>query len=155
MNKTTPVQFQRGFTLIEVLVATALLGLTVTMLSAGVTSNLKAVRDNRDNAAAKAYAQSMLEAYRSTWTESSKYIDKINPNFSTLPELPAAYKKTPPDVNITSVILTDAAGQDITKAKGKGYPQVMQVAVTIYKGTTPAVQLSTRISDPSERNKVK
>lgn len=145
----------RGFTLIEVLVAVSILGLVVVVLSNGVISNLRATQYTRTSAGARAYAQSVLEAYRSAWSEVDNYKSKTTPDLSGLPALPEPYQDKTPVVKITDVPLKDAAGNDITKAKDTNIVQVRQVEITVFKSNAPAVVLSTRISDPSARKRIK
>lgn len=145
----------RGFTLIEVLVAVSILGLMAVVLSNGVISNLRATHYTRTSAGAKAYAQSVLEAYRSAWSEVDNYKNKTTPDLSGLPALPDPYRDKTPVVKITDVPLKDEAGNDITKAKDTNVVQVRQVEITIFKSSAPAVVLSTRISDPSARKRIK
>lgn len=143
-----------GFTLIEVLVAMSILALAVMILSNGVLSNLRAERETRAAAAARAYAQNALELFRNVWSDPVKYKAGVKPDFSGLPALPAEYLKKAPDLNATPVTLKDSTGNDITTTKD-GVVQVYQVDVIVYKGTTPAVRMSTRISDPSTRTRIK
>lgn len=145
----------QGFTLIEMLVAVGILALVVVVMADGVTSNLRAAQYTRNSAQAKAYAQSVLEAYRSAWSEVDNYKLKAVPDLSGLPELPAPYQSKAPLVRITDVALADAAGNDITLAKDTNIVQVRQVEVTVFRNSDSAVVLSTRISDPSARKRIK
>lgn len=145
----------QGFTLIEMLVAVGILTLLVVVMADGVTSNLRAAQYTRNSAQAKAYAQSVLEAYRSAWSEVDNYKLKAVPDLSGLPKLPAPYQSKAPLVRITDVALADAAGNDITLAKDTNIVQVRQVEVTVFRNSDSAVVLSTRISDPSARKRIK
>lgn len=145
----------QGFTLIEMLVAVGILAVVVVVMASGVTSNLRAAQYTRTSAQAKAYAQSVLEAYRSAWSEVDNYRLKSVPDLSGLPALPAPYQAKAPAVRITDVALVDAAGNDITTAKDTNIVQVRQVEVTVFRDTESAVVLSTRISDPSARKRIR
>lgn len=153
MNRHT----QQGFTLVETLVAVGILALVVAMVSQGIIGNLRASQETRENAAAKAYAQALLDAYRSVWSNPDNYVKSIEPDEAGLPSLPDNYKIKEPLVNISPVPLTSSSGADITNITNSAgpYPQIKEVKVTVYKGTAVSVTMSTRISDPSKRTKIK
>lgn len=153
MNRRT----QQGFTLVETLVAVGILALVVAMVSQGIIGNLKASQETRENAAAKAYAQALLDAYRSVWSNPDNYVKSIEPDGAGLPSLPDTYKVKQPTANVLAVPLKSKSGADITNITTSvgTYPQIKEVKVTVYKGSAVAVTMSTRISDPSKRTKIK
>lgn len=158
MNKNRPTVSKRtsGFTLVEILVAIAMLLILITAVSSMILTSLKAVRITRDNAAAKTYAMAILDIYRAKWANEDAYMSAQTPVFTDLPTLPRSYSSTTPEVVITSVGIKDGSGillPDLV-IKGVSSPLVRRVTVTLTSDEGNAVNYYTDISNPSRRNKL-
>lgn len=78
---------QSGFTLIEVLIAIALLGILVAVLTATLTGSLNLNRQAQQQLGTTTGAQQVLESIRNAWTTLANYDNACAPSVS----LPSGY----------------------------------------------------------------
>lgn len=86
---------RKGMSLIEILIAMAVLTILVTAVAYAVTGMMNITRDSRISAASANYAQAVVERYRTYWRDPTKYFDAsvaTDPNYS-------AYYAVLPDVS--------------------------------------------------------
>jgi prepilin-type N-terminal cleavage/methylation domain-containing protein len=73
--KTTPKQHSHGFTLIEILVSLALLGI-LGLVASGFVLPLKITRDSSQESQALTYARSYVEILKSRWLDKNAFENK-------------------------------------------------------------------------------
>lgn len=133
----------RGLTLIEVLVALAILGLVLGTVAASIGSSLEASRQSRLQALATEYAQAVVERYRVHWSSPASYQAGSTP--PSLSELNSRLAGAGLSASI------DASGQinpDGSAFTGTGQPPLRRVVVEVRQGTRLRARVATEIGNP-------
>ncbi|MCA9840204.1 MAG: type II secretion system protein [Trueperaceae bacterium] len=85
-----------GFSLIELLIAVAVFSVVMLALSGILVNGLQLRRSNSNEIQALAYANTVLERYKSHWVESSNYSAGTLVNAAYLPSLPSGFSQQGP-----------------------------------------------------------
>lgn len=132
-----------GFTLVEVLVALAVLTIVLGVVVASIGSSLQISRQSRINAFASEYVQSVAERYRSHWSVPANYTAG-----STPPDLAALASKIQ-SVNLTATInAAQVINPDGTAFTGTGQPPLRRIVVEVRQGSNVRARLVTDIGNP-------
>lgn len=132
-----------GFTLVEVLVALAVLTIVLGVVAASIGSSLQISRQSRINAFVSEYVQSVAERYRSHWSVPANYTAG-----STPPDLAALASKIQ-SVNLTATInAAQVINPDGTAFTGTGQPPLRRIVVEVRQGSNVRARLVTDIGNP-------
>lgn len=132
-----------GFTLVEVLVALAVLTIVMGVAAASIGSSLQISRQSRINAFASEYVQSVAERYRTHWSVPANYTAG-----STPPNLAALASKIQ-SVNLTATInAAQVINPDGTAFTGTGQPPLRRIVVEVRQGSNVRARLVTDIGNP-------
>lgn len=138
-----PKRESRGFTLVEVLVALAVLTIVLGVVAASIGSSLQISRQSRINAFASEYVQSVAERYRAHWSVPANYSAG-----STPPNLVALADKLQ-SANLTATInATQVINPDGTAFAGPGQPPLRRIVVEVRQGSSVRARLVTDIGNP-------
>ncbi len=132
-----------GFTLVEVLIALAVLTIVLGVVAASIGSSLQISRQSRINAFASEYVQSVAERYRAHWSVPANYSAG-----STPPDLSALATKLQ-SANLTATInATQVINPDGTAFTGTGQPPLRRIVVEVRQGSNTRARLVTDIGNP-------
>jgi prepilin-type N-terminal cleavage/methylation domain-containing protein len=138
MNHTN---YQKGLTLVEIIVAIAVFSIIMLALSGTIVQGLQLRRNNSIDAQSIAYATSILETYKNFWASSAKYTANKPP---TLPTTPLGLQEAVANTDILLSCL-NADGSDSTTTTCA--LRRVHVRVKDLKGTIRA-DLVTEIGNP-------
>lgn len=93
-----------GLSLVEILIAMAVLTILVTAVAYAVTGMMNITRDSRITSAAADYAQAVVERYRTYWRDPSNYFDA---SVATDPDYPAYYATVPDISDLANKLISD------------------------------------------------
>ncbi len=132
-----------GFTLVEVLVALAVLTIVLGVVAASIGSSLQVSRQSRINAFASEYVQSVVERYRTHWSVPANYTAG-----STPPNLSALADKLQ-SANLTANIdASQVINPDGTAFSGTGQPPLRRIVVEVRQGSNIRARIVTDIGNP-------
>lgn len=133
----------RGFTLVEVLIALAILTIILGVATASIGSSLQVSRQSRINAIASEYVQSVAERYRAHWSVPDNYNRGSRP-----PDLAALASKLT-SANLSATIDdTQKINPDGTRFEGSGQPPLRRVVVEVRQGSSTRARLVIDIGNP-------
>lgn len=132
-----------GFTLVEVLVALAVLTLVLGAVAASIGSSLQVSRQSRINAIASEYVQSVTERYRTHWSVPANYTAG-----STPPDLSALASKLASAGLTATINATQAINPDGTAFTGTGQPPLRRIVVEVRQGSNVRARVVTDIGNP-------
>lgn len=132
-----------GLTLVEILVALAVLTIVLGVAAASIGSSLQASRQSRINAFASEYVQSVVERYRTHWSVPAHYTAG-----STPPDLSVLASKLH-SANLTATInAAQVINPDGTAFTGTGQPPLRRVVVEVRQGSSIRARVVTDIGNP-------
>lgn len=133
----------RGFTLVEVLIALAILTIILGVATASIGSSLQVSRQSRINAIASEYVQSVAERYRAHWSVPANYNAGSRP-----PDLTALASKLT-SANLSATIDDrQKINPDGTRFTGRGQPPLRRVVVEVRQGSSTRARLVIDIGNP-------
>lgn len=133
----------RGFTLVEVLIALAILTIILGVATASIGSSLQVGRQSRINAIASEYVQSVAERYRAHWSVPANYNAGSPP-----PDLAALASKLT-SANLSATIdATQKINPDGTRFTDRGQPPLRRVVVEVRQGSSTRARLVIDIGNP-------
>lgn len=147
-----------GFTLIEVMVAVAILGIILIAVSGLMTGNLQLRRASNRSTEAQQLAASYMEAIKRTWSVLDNYIGRSidsagNPVYGPLimPDPPADPRAAGYTFNVDITCL-DLAGSPVDCSVGvTNNPELREVRITVIEPNgTSTGSLVTQIGRPFE-----
>jgi prepilin-type N-terminal cleavage/methylation domain-containing protein len=132
----------KGLTLVEILIALAVLSITLAIFTASMGSSLDVSRRSRIDTIASEYAQSVLERYRVHWSNPANFASGTHPDLADLQNRLSsaglrASIRTPSPVNLDGSAFT-----------GTTAPPLRRVVVEVYRGTQLMTRLSGEIGNP-------
>ncbi len=138
-----PKRESRGFTLVEVLVALAVLTIVLGVVAASIGSSLQISRQSRINAFASEYVQSVVERYRAHWSVPANYAAG-----STPPDLSALASKLQSAGLTATINATQVINPDGTTFTGTGQPPLRRIVLEVRQGSNVRARLVTDIGNP-------
>jgi len=132
----------KGLTLVEILVALAVLSITLAVFTASMGSSLDVGRRSRIDAIASEYAQSVLERYRVHWSNPAYFAS------GTRPDLPADLQDRLSSAGLSASINTLPVNPNGSAFTGTTAPPLRRVVVEVYRGGQLMTRLSGEIGNP-------
>jgi prepilin-type N-terminal cleavage/methylation domain-containing protein len=132
----------KGLTLVEILIALAVLSITLAVFTASMGSSLDIGRRSRVDAIASEYAQSVLESYRVYWSNPANFAGGTRPN------LPADLQDRLSSAGLSASISTLPVNPDGSAFAGTTAPPLRRVVVEVYRGNRLMTRLSGEIGNP-------
>ncbi len=135
--------FHSGFSLVEVLVALAILTIVLGVVASSIGSSLQISRQSRINAYASEYVQSVVERYRAHWSVPANYSSGATP-----PGLSGLADKLS-QANMTATInASQVINPDGTAFTGTGQPPLRRLVVEVRRGSEVRARVVTDIGNP-------
>ncbi len=134
---------RRGLTLVEVLVALAVLGVVLGFVAPSLFSSLQVARQSRVTAVATEYAQGVVERYRTHWSVPANYIAGSAP-----PGLEALRGRLAQAGLNASIDATQRLRPDGSAFTGTGQPPLRRVVVEVRRGNGVVLRLVSDIGHP-------
>jgi len=132
-----------GLTLVEILIALAVLSVTLAIFTASMGSSLDVSRRSRIDTIASEYAQSVLERYRVHWSNPANFASGTRPN------LPADLQNRLSSAGLRASISTPPpVNPDGSAFTGTTAPPLRRVVVEVYRGSQLMTRLSGEIGNP-------
>lgn len=138
-----PKHKRAGFTLVEVLVALAVLTIVLGVVAASIGSSLQISRQSRINAFASEYVQSVAERYRTHWSVPAYYTAG-----STPPDLSALASKLQSAGLTATINAAQVINPDGTPFTGTSQPPLRRIVVEVRQGSNLRARLVTDIGNP-------
>ena len=132
----------KGLTLVEILIALAVLSVTLAVFTASMGSSLDVGRRSRIDTIASEYAQSVLESYRVHWSNPANFAS------GTRPDLPADLQDRLSSAGLSASISTLPVNPDGSAFTGTTAPPLRRVVVEVYRGSQLMTRLSGEIGNP-------
>jgi prepilin-type N-terminal cleavage/methylation domain-containing protein len=132
----------KGLTLVEILIALAVLSVTLAIFTASMGSSLDVSRRSRIDAIASEYAQSVLERYRVHWSNPDNFARGRHP------DLPADLQNRLSSTGLHASINTLPVNPDGSAFTGTTAPPLRRVVVEVYRGSQLMTRLSGEIGNP-------
>jgi prepilin-type N-terminal cleavage/methylation domain-containing protein len=133
----------KGLTLVEILIALAVLSITLAVFTASMGSSLDVSRRSRIDAIASEYAQSVLERYRVHWSNPDNFARGRHP------DLPADLQNRLSSTGLRASISTPPpVNPDGSAFTGRTAPPLRRVVVEVYRGGQLMTRLSGEIGNP-------
>jgi len=132
----------KGLTLVEILIALAVLSVTLAVFTASMGSSLDVGRRSRIDTIASEYAQSVLESYRVHWSNPANFAS------GTRPDLPADLQNRLSSAGLRASISTLPVNPDGSAFTGTTAPPLRRVVVEVYRGSRLMTRLSGEIGNP-------
>ena len=132
----------KGLTLVEILIALAVLSITLAVFTASMGSSLDVSRRSRIDTIASEYAQSVLERYRVHWSNPANFASGTRPN------LPADLQNRLSSAGLRASISTLPVNPDGSAFTGTTAPPLRRVVVEVYRGNRLMTRLSGEIGNP-------
>lgn len=133
----------RGFTLVEVLVALAILTVVLGVLASSFGSSLRMARESRQNAVATEYAQAVAELYRTHWSVPANFIAGTSPDLSALNARLTAMGFS------ATVDATARLNPDGTAFTSSGQPPLRRVVISVFRGSELRTRLVVDVGNPN------
>jgi len=132
----------KGLTLVEILIALAVLSVTLAVFTASMGSSLDVSRRSRIDTIASEYAQSVLERYRVYWSNPAYFAGGTHPN------LPDDLRNRLSSAGLRASISTLPVNPDGSAFTGTTAPPLRRVVVEVYRGNRLMTRLSGEIGNP-------
>ena len=132
----------KGLTLVEILIALAVLSITLAVFTASMGSSLDVGRRSRIDAIASEYAQSVLERYRVHWSNPAYFASGTHPN------LPDDLRNRLSSAGLRASISTLPVNPDGSAFTGTTAPPLRRVVVEVHRGSQLMTRLSGEIGNP-------
>jgi len=132
----------KGLTLVEILIALAVLSITLAVFTASMGSSLDVSRRSRIDTIASEYAQSVLERYRVHWSNPAYFAS------GTHPDLPDDLQNRLSSAGLYASISTLSVNPDGSAFTGTTAPPLRRVVVEVYRGSQLMTRLSGEIGNP-------
>lgn len=136
---------QQGFSLIELLIAITVFSIVMLALSGLIVNGMKVRRGNETESQALAYANAVLERYKSFWISAQTYNSGIVLSDQQLPEKPQGFSVVTAFhcIDLQGVIISPAACSTMI-------PPLRRVEIEVQNSEAKTVaQLSTEIGNPA------
>ena len=132
---------KEGLTLVEVLVAVAILSLVVVTLSGTLTSGLSLRRISLQTGTANRYAENVIDRYKSDWTRDTAYAAASAP--ANIPAPPAGF-----DGTVGVAIENIEVNGTVSSA---AVPPIRRVTVTVTRDGAVKAKVTTEIGKPVDQ----
>ena len=132
----------KGLTLVEILIALAVLSITLAVFTASMGSSLDVSRRSRIDTIASEYAQSVLERYRVHWSNPDNFARGRHP------DLPADLQNRLSSAGLRASISTLPVNPDGSAFTGTTAPPLRRVVVEVHRGSQLMTRLSGEIGNP-------
>jgi prepilin-type N-terminal cleavage/methylation domain-containing protein len=132
----------KGLTLVEILIALAVLSVTLAIFTASMGSSLDVSRRSRIDTIASEYAQSVLERYRVHWSNPDNFARGRHP------DLPADLRNRLSSAGLRATINTLPVNPDGSAFTGTTAPPLRRVVVEVYREGQLMTRLSGEIGNP-------
>lgn len=137
-----------GLSLVEILIAMAVLTILVTAVAYAVTGMMNITRDSRITSAAADYAQAVVERYRTHWHNSTNYYNPATQTYTQpdISDLESKLNSGGVTISNVSVDPTEMLNPDGTAYTDTDKPPARRLRVTVEQPAGRVrVQLSTII----------
>ena len=132
----------KGLTLVEILIALAVLSITLAVFTASMGSSLDVSRRSRIDTIASEYAQSVLERYRVHWSNPAYFASGRHP------DLPDDLRNRLSSAGLRASISTLPVNPDGSAFTGTTAPPLRRVVVEVHRGSQLMTRLSGEIGNP-------
>jgi prepilin-type N-terminal cleavage/methylation domain-containing protein len=131
----------KGLTLVEILIALAVLSITLAVFTASMGSSLDVGRRSRIDAIASEYAQSVLERYRVHWSNPANFASERHPDLADL-------RNRLSSAGLRASVNTLPVNPNGSAFTGTTAPPLRRVVVEVYRGAQLMTRLSGEIGNP-------
>jgi len=133
----------KGLTLVEILIALAILSITLAVFMASMGTSLQVGRQSRVGAIASEYAQAVVERYRVHWSDPAQFAG------GTPATIPADLQNRLTSAGLRAVVSTPPpVNPDGSSFSGSTTPPLRRVVVEVYRGSRLMTRLASEIGNP-------